>query len=103
VDGNSFSVYQNPIHIADGVVIALKAIPDDDNVLKEWKGITLSDSRSDTVTVNNTNKTITAVFASSDDSGSIIDGIYNIVLIAVIIIVAIIVIGCIWVFVIRAR
>ena len=101
-NGNTFLTYLNPIHIADGVVIVLKAIPDDDNVLKEWKGVTLSDNRSDTVSVNNTNKTITAVFSSSDDNGSI-GGVDNIVLIAVIVIVAVIVIGCIFVFVIRAR
>ena len=102
-NGNTFLTYLNPIHIADGVAIVLKAIPDGDNVLKEWKGVTLSDSRSDTVSVNNTNKTITAVFSSSDDNGNIIDGIDNIVLIAIIVIVAVIVIGCIFVFVIRAR
>jgi hypothetical protein len=102
-NGNSFSVYQNPIHVADGVAIVLKAIPDNDNIFKEWRGITLSDGNSDTVAVNNTNKTVTAVFSSSDDDGSIIDGVDNIILIAAIIIVGMIVVGCLWVFVIRTH
>ena len=102
-NGNSFLAYQNSIHIPNGATVVLKAIPDDDSVLKEWRGITLSDNRSDTVSVNNTNKTITAVFSSSDDNGSIIKGIDNIVLIAVIVIVATVIIGCVFVFVIRAR
>ena len=102
-NGNTFTTYQNPIHIADGVAIVLKAIPDNDNIFKEWRGITLSDGNSDTVAVNNTNKTVTAVFSSSDDDGSIIDGVDNIILIAAIIIVGMIVVGCLWVFVIRTH
>jgi hypothetical protein len=89
--GNSFMIYKDPIHVAEGVRIVIKAVPDDGNIFSEWRGVS-SDWNSDTITVSNKDKTITAVFSPSDDDNVPGCKLFMILLIIIIIIICIIVV-----------